>query len=260
MIEHYLSDTEYRNYYPNLNNLRCIIAADLPIESHMRILDLATGYGYFAIALAEQDPTIHVAAIDISWDGVLHANTHITERGLADTIGLVRMDATSMGFARICFDMVVNSMGLEDIHMTRGSKGINQAFLEVNKVLKPAGRFCFAVMPLDTMETEAQKTEAALYSFICDATWLTEKEYEHMLKHTGFELVEKRCYSTGKKLTPDQARTEIMEACEIVPRVYGRAVPTFKEIWQRFGEAIKQNGLGHCSKLVVINAQKVAHG
>ena len=166
------------------------------------------------------------------------------------------MDATSMTFPDESFDMVVNFLGLEDIHMTRGKEGVHKTFHEVSHILKPAGYFCFVAMPPEEMESDAQKLENEVFSYICGATWLSAKEYEEMLKETGLKLLMKKAYYTGKKLTPEQAKEEIEFACENVPKIYGIDTPPFDEVWEKFGERIEKHGMGHYSKVVLFIAQK----
>jgi len=171
-------------------------------------------------------------------------------------VKVVEMDATGMNFGPEEFDMAVNFTGLEDIHMTRGKAGVEQTFQEVSRVLKPESFFCFVVTPPEEMETEAQRIEVALFSYICDATWLSAKEYERMLEKAGFMLVRKEKYYTGKKLTPEQAKAEIRFAIKTDPKIYGIATPSFDEVWAKFGHRIEENGLGHYSKVILMIAQK----
>ena len=123
--------------------------------------------------------------------------------------------------------------------------------------MRPERLFCSVVMPPDEMETEAQKIEVALYSYICDATNPRLLEFKDMLRSAGLKLVAQQAYYTGKKLTPEQARREIKFAVESVPRIFGRPTPTTEEVWDRFGPAIEKHGLGQCSKTVLIVSQKV---
>ena len=258
MVEHYLSDKEYKDYFSKFNNVRYKIIKDLPIKRGMHILDLATGYGFFAIEIAKRHKTITISGIDISKDGVLKARKNIKEQGLSKRVKIFEMDTTHINFPNGHFDMVVNFLGLEDIHMTRRKKGVRKTFVEVNRVLKPGGYFCFAIMPPNAMETQAQKIEVALYSYICNATWLLFNEYKTMIKNTKFKFVSKNVYYTHKKLTPKQAKTEIRFACKNVPKIYGIKTPSFNDVWSRFGEDIEKNGLGQCSKVMLIKAQKYA--
>lgn len=257
MIEEiYISDNEYGDYYEKLDNLRSRIAQDLPIASHMSILDLATGYAYFAREVARLESTVIITGSDISVQGVCKAQKNIEQWGLTDRINLVAVDATRMAFFEKGFDMVVNFAGLEDIHMTRGREGILKTFHEVNRILKADAYFCLVVMPVDEMETEAQKIEVALYSYICNATWLTRQEYITMLRRAGFDLIQEKHYRTGKKLTPEQARSEIKYACDNVPTIYGITTPSFKDIWSTFGKDIDKHGVGHMSKVLLMIAHK----
>lgn len=257
MIEEYISNREYQAYYQKLNNLRSRIANDLPVKPGMRILDLATGSGFFAIEAARCDSSLQITGIDISQSDIRNARNNLKKQGLQDRIEILKMDATKMSFHREEFDMAINFTGLEDIHMTRGESGVQRTFLEVNRVLKPDNYFCFVVMPPEEMETTAQKIEVALFSYMCDATWLSTKGYEDMLEEAKFKLLRKRSYYTGKKLSPEQAKAEIRFACKNVPKIYGISTPSFEEVWARFGQDIEENGLGHYSKVVLMITQKV---
>ncbi len=256
MHEQYVSDSEYQDYYGDLGGLRAQIAADLPIKPDVHVLEVGTGEGFFAIEVARRHSGLRVKAIDISRRALRNSRENISRQGLQERIEVLEMDATDMTFPDEGFDMAVNFAGLEDIHMTRGRDGVQKTFLEVHRVLKPRSYFSFVVMPPEEMETEAQKAEVALYSYICGATWLTGREYEDMLRRAGFELTEKRSYYTGKKLTPDQARVEIKFACDNVLQIYGIETRPFEEVWDRYGQAIADNGLGCHSKVVSVVTQK----
>ncbi len=258
MEEQYLANEEYEHYYEKLNGLRTRIINDIPIEPNMFILDIGTGYAYFAIEAAKHDASIKIAGIDISREGVYKAQKNIREFGFFDRIAIIAVDATRMSFNGSTFDMAMNFTGLEDIYMTRGRKGIQKTFCEVDRILKSKAPFCFVVLPVDEMETAAQKIEVALYSFICNATWLKRKEYIHMLENAELTLVQEKSYTTGKKLTPEQARCEIRFACENAPKIYGVKTRSFQEVWSKFGKEIELNGCGHLAKVKLMIAHKKA--
>ncbi len=254
--EKYLSDKEYEIYYERLDNLRLKIAHDLPLAPNMCILDIGTGYAYFAKEVAKHESSLSIIGIDISLQDVYKAQKNIKQSSLLDRLSIVSMDATRMGFLEKTFDMAINFIGLEDIHMTRGKGGIQETFLEINRILRPNAHFCLVVMPVDEMETKAQKIEVALYSFICNATWLKRQEYISMLETAGFTLLREKYYRTGKKLTSKQARYEIRYACDNVPKIYGIATPSFEDVWNKFGKDIEENGVGHISKVLLMIAHK----
>jgi ubiquinone/menaquinone biosynthesis C-methylase UbiE len=254
--EEYVTDPEFRTYYPKLGGLRFRIARDLPLKPGMRILDVGTGSAYFAIEVARLDSSVRITGIDIAASDIRNSKKNLKREGLAGRIEIVQMDATEMSFAAEEFDMAVNFTGLEDIHMTRGRAGVERTFHQVARVIKPGSMFCFVVMPSDEMETEAQRIEVALFSYICNATWLTSKEYETMLERAGFVLVKKKQYYTGKKLTAEQAKAEIEFAVDTDPKIYGVATKPFDKVWAEFGKQIEEHGLGHYSKVVLMIARK----
>jgi len=260
VTEEYVTDPEYRTYYPKLEGLRLRIAKDLPIKPGMRILDVATGSGFFAMEVARREGSLRITGIDIAASDIRNSKKNLKREGLADRVEVLQMDATKMSFPAGEFDMAVNFTGLEDIHMTRGKAGVEQTFHQVARVIKPEGTFCFVVMPPDEMESEAQRIEVALFSYICNATWLTGKEYESMLEKAGFILVRKKQYYTGKKLTAEQAKAEIKFAIETDPKIYGVATQPFEKVWAKFGRQIEEHGLGHYSKVVLMIAEKSKPG
>lgn len=256
MGESYVRYEDYPTYYRTLEGLRARVAARIPVLPHAHILDVATGYAYFAVEMAQRAENIRVTGIDISDDSVHEARATIVEHGLRERIDIVRMDATRMHFADGVFDLAVNFAGLEDIHMTRGRAGVTEVFREVYRVLKPDAFFYFVVMPVDKMETDAQKLEVALFSYICNATWLTVPEYRTLARQAGFAVIECETFTTGKKLTVKQAQEEIRFACDQVPRIYGIKTRRFEDVWRKFGSAIEKHGCGHLSKTILFITKK----
>jgi ubiquinone/menaquinone biosynthesis C-methylase UbiE len=257
MIEKYVSNKEYNTYYETLSNLRSRIAKDLPVESNAKILDVGTGYSYFAIEIAKLNKNVRLTGIDISKECVYKARINVKKEKLQNRIEIKKMDAINMEFNDEEFDMVVNFTGLEDIHMSRGKTGVYKTFSEVSRVLKSNSYFCFVVMPPEEMETAAQRIEVELFSYICDATWLSVDEYLKMLDNNDFKLIRKKNYYTNKKLTVEQAKEEIIYSCDNDPKIYGVKTKPFDDVWNKFGEDIEKNGLGHYSKVILFIANKI---
>ncbi len=258
MDETYLSDKEFETYYRTLSGLRSRVAADLPLTRGMRVLDLGSGEGFFTIEVGSRFPETAVVGIDVSKRAIRNATKNLKRAGLKDRVKILEMDATEMSFGDREFDIVVNFAGLEDIHMTRGRSGVEATFMEVNRVLKPDHSFCFVVMPPEEMETDAQRLEVELYSYICDATWLTIDEYMGFLERSRFQFVDRKTYHSRRRLTPKQARAEISFACRNVPKIYGKKTPSIEDVWEKFGREITENGLGQHSKVVLLIAKKNA--
>jgi len=257
MIKKYISEKEYPTCFSKLCGLRTRIAKALPIKSGRSILDLGTGYGYFAIEVAKLRRNVKIIGIDISEIDILNAERNVTDQNLSSRIQAVKMDATKLNFRDESFDMVVNFLGLEDIFMTRGKTGLQKTFYEIKRALKPKGYFCFVVMPPEDMETEAQKIEVALFSYISDATWLSKNEYVAMLRKAGFEIVRIKSFYTRKQLSPDLAQKEIKFAIENAAKIYAKKPRSFEDAWKRFGTKITRYGLGHYSKVALMIAKKI---
>ena len=153
MCEAFVSDEEYPAYFVKLEGIREKVAEELELSGD--VLDIATGSAHYAMALARKHPNIHVTAIDNA--GLKTGRENVDEAGLSSRITLREMDATRLEFEDGSFDHVVNFLGLEDIHMTRGREGVEKAFKEAHRVLKPGGSFCFVAMPSDMAETPAQR-------------------------------------------------------------------------------------------------------
>ena len=258
--EEYVSDDEYPTYFSKLEGLRARIAAALPVRPGMHILDLAAGYGYFALEVAKREKAVKVVGIDVSQRDVDAFRRNVKTLGLGGRLEAVKMDATQIAFPDASFDMAVNFLGLEDIHMTRGRDGVYKAFAEVARVLTAGGYFCFTAMPPEESETRAQELEVALFSYLCDCTWLAAREYERVLEKEGFKLLRKERYYTAKKLTAAQAAEEVRLACDNVPKTYGVRAASFEEVWSKFGADIEKHGLGHYSKVALYVSREVGKG
>ena len=252
MEEKYVNQEEYSKLFITLK--RADVAKRLKLGE--KILDLATGSGYFAIEVAKKYPNAQIIGIDIFEGSVKQAKKNVSERGLEDRIQVIKMDASELKFSDDIFDTVINYLGFEDIYMTKGMAGIIKTVREVYRVLKPSGRFYFVAMPVDEMETQPQKLEVEVFSWICNATWLTFAEYLDILKKAGFIFLGKESFYTGKKLTVEQAIEEIKYACKYVLPHYGVKTPSFDQVWERFKDRILEYGLGHYSKTILFEAMK----
>ena len=181
MEEEYVSDEEYPTYFMRLRGLRRSVAASLPLEHGMKILDIATGSAYFAMELVRFDESLKITGVDISERSFEMAKRNIGENDLEGRLEMKLMDASRLRFKSSSFDMVVNFLDLEDIHMTRGLGGLRKTFSGVGRVVKPDGHFSFVVMPPEEAETPAQRLEVDVFSRICGATWLSADEYLELL-------------------------------------------------------------------------------
>lgn len=252
MKEVYASSEECKTLFTTLT--RSQVAHN--IQLGQQVLDIATGSAYFSIELALTHPHTQITSIDIFDGAVTQAKAHIRAKNLDERITVLKMDASDLDFQDNRFDTVVNYLGLEDIHMTRGSLGVKQTFQEVHRVLKPGGSFYFVAMPPDAMETKPQQLEVEVFSWLCGATWLTTTEYLYLVEDAGLVFNTKTGFYTGRKLSVQQAREEIAYACQYVPIHYGVKTPSFTEAWEKYSWSIQCSGMGHYSKTVLFEVTK----
>lgn len=112
-------------------------AVEMVAGDHPRsILDVATGTGDFAIALARACPGASVTGIDLSEGMMAVGRKKVEEAGLADRVNLSHADCLSLPFADGSFDAVTVAFGVRNFeHLDRG-------YMEMARVLRPGGRLC----------------------------------------------------------------------------------------------------------------------
>lgn len=100
-----------------------------------RALDVATGTGDIALALAPKvGPTGEVIGSDFCLDMMLPAPAKAAKNGVAAWTRWVAADALSLPFPDNSFDCVTTGFAMRNV------VNIEQAFREMNRVLKPGGR------------------------------------------------------------------------------------------------------------------------
>jgi ubiquinone/menaquinone biosynthesis C-methylase UbiE len=108
-----------------------LIGEAAALAPHTRALELGCGTGIFTRQFAATGA--HMIAIDVSPELLAIAAEKECDGAIAYRID----DAESMSFDNASFDAVVGSSVLHHLH-------IDQALLEIRRVLKPGGRLAFA--------------------------------------------------------------------------------------------------------------------
>ena len=98
------------------------------------ILDLATGTGDLAIALAKYNPQAHIIGLDISEKMLEIGKAKIAKQGLDNQIDLRLGDAAALPFESQFFDAVTVAFGV------RNFENLQQGLSEICRVLKPNGQ------------------------------------------------------------------------------------------------------------------------
>lgn len=102
----------------------------------LQVLDLATGTGDFAIAIAQKLPAGgHVTGVDLSEKMLELGRGKVIVEGLTDKIILLRGNAEALPFADSTFDRVSVAFGVRNYGDLR--KGLSEA----HRVLRDGGKF-----------------------------------------------------------------------------------------------------------------------
>ena len=124
MNSDYLIDEEYRTYWLRLEGLRKDISESLGLSAGMKILDVGTGWGLFAIEMAKLLKKGEIVGIDITFEDVNMAGKLAKDAGVVVIVSIVKMDAVKLSFMDNHFDLATSFLGMSDIHMTREKRGV----------------------------------------------------------------------------------------------------------------------------------------
>ena len=120
------------------------------------IIDIATGTGDLAIALARKIPQATVTGIDLSQGMVDIGKKKIVEAQLDDRVDLLTADCLAMPFDNASADAITVAYGVRNFeHLDRG-------YAEMFRVLKPGGLLC--VVELSTPVNPMVKPFYKLYT------------------------------------------------------------------------------------------------
>lgn len=115
------------------------------------VLDLGCGTGFFTPALKQQYPDAQLLNLDLAQGMLKFARDH---RPAANTHWLCA-DAESLPLADNSVDLIFSSLAIQ------WCENLPQLFAEIDRVLKPGGRFCFATLGPDTLHELKSAWQAA---------------------------------------------------------------------------------------------------
>jgi len=252
----FLSDEEYENYWDELGGVRGAIAAHLAEDEAALVLDVACGWGYYTLELASRHSMGRVVAVDIVSSAFSNLRRKQRETRVPGVIDPLMADAALLPLRNEVFDLSTSFLGMRDIHMTQGRSGVEKTNREMFRTLRRGGRIALAVTPPDLAETEDQRIAIEVEGEVFGARSPPSTLYKELFRRSDIELLEVKTYSTGGKMTPEQARRELRDGLEIAQEVYGSDVPAFEEVWERYGPVIERHGYGMYSKITVLIGRK----
>jgi len=109
------------------------------------------------------------------------------------------------------FDLTASFLGMRDIYMTRGERGVRNAVKEIIRVTKPRGKIVLCITPHEDMETGDQIIAVETEGENFGAESLPKRFSINIFRDNNIALREIRAYYTNKKLTKNQAMTELKE-------------------------------------------------
>jgi len=251
----FMTDDEYRSYWSNLGETREAIAKDVARHEGSLTIDVACGYGYYTHKLSLNDPTGNIVAVDIVPSAFVNMRKLASHLDFAHIEPLMA-DSSLLPMRSEIFHLTTSFLGMRDIYMTRGKGGVESTIREMIKTSKRTGRIALAVTPPDLAEDTAVRVAIDAEGEIFGAKSLPFSFYTGLLRENGVDRPKRKTYSTGLKMTAEQAKVELKEGIEIARTIYGRDVEGFDEVWKRFGPIIERHGYGMYSEITVVSGTK----
>jgi demethylmenaquinone methyltransferase/2-methoxy-6-polyprenyl-1,4-benzoquinol methylase len=114
---------------------RSFAARQITLGPHQRALDIGTGTGDLAIAVARaSDSTARVVGVDFTPEMLEHARSKVAHLGLADQIEFLSGDGEHLEFADASFDACGSAW------VVRNLADLSRGLSEMLRVVKPGGR------------------------------------------------------------------------------------------------------------------------
>lgn len=169
------------------------------------IVDIGMGTGEHSYGLAKLYSKAYVIGFDIAWGMVKYAS--VRKRYFPNKPFLLQADLNEIPLKRNSFDLAVSNVVYQRIH-----KPV-EAFLEVKRILRPKGFFCFSLMTKNTLRQLHRSFEAA-YKRIKGPSLPEVHEHPtnsaiiNSLKKAGFTIIDVMKY---KKRPTYKSTYEILE-------------------------------------------------
>jgi ubiquinone/menaquinone biosynthesis C-methylase UbiE len=259
----FMSDKEYANSFFGIRRLMAKTLIPYSQKSRLNILDILAGHGFYSKEIAKFIKRSNVTAIGLQNDKESYENYLMTRKNknqisLLNKITYKVMDVTNLEFPDETFDMVVNFLGLEDVNMTRGIKGVKDALRESVRVLKTNG--IIQITLCQEGNDKDQELAKEITKAIGHRAIFYEPEfYTKVLERHNIEIFEKKWFYTKRKMTALQAKDELLFACDETPKIFKKydvkTIP-FEKLWERYERRLLAVGMAYYSELLTIIGRK----
>lgn len=252
----FMTNAEYENYWNELGGTREAIAREISRRDGSLVLDVACGYGYYTMKLSSNNPSGTVVAVDVVSSAFTNMRKLLSRPGPHVNIKPLMADSCLLPLRNDVFDIATSFLGMRDIYMTRGKRGVESTMGEMIRSSKNTGRIALAVTPPDLATTKAVRVAIDVEGEVFGAKSLPFTFHTGLLKENGVGPIEKKTYITGLMMTADQTKVELEEGIEIARTIYGRNVPDFDEIWEKYGSTIERHGYGMYTEITVVSGTR----
>jgi arsenite methyltransferase len=130
---------------------------ELKLSGNENVLDIGCGKGLLTVGIAKKLNSGRVVGLD-HWKGTFEYNytremaeNNVAIEGVSNKVEIVNGDAKKLPFETGKFDIITSSLAMH--HVGDG----NQAFREMQRVLKPSGTIAIADMPTAKIKKQMQE-------------------------------------------------------------------------------------------------------
>jgi SAM-dependent methyltransferase len=234
---------------------------ELSSFENITILDLLSGHGFLSAEIALRFPHAKIIGIGLgndvdSWKKVRNSKRYDLE--LWNRFHYLLANVTYTPIKTSSCDMIVNFLGLEDLHMSSGVEGIEQMIREIGRITRDEAIVQISLVEYGDSPEETVAKE--VWERIgLSAVFLEKQEYLQMFEVIDLHLVEDFRMDLGMKMSASQAEEELKFACHEAPKIFsnfGVVAVTFDELWEEFGERIETHGFASWSQVHVMVLSK----
>jgi ubiquinone/menaquinone biosynthesis C-methylase UbiE len=225
------------------------------------ILDFLSGHGLLSAEIAIRFPRSRIIGLGLNNDVETwkrFKNSKKRPQSSWSNFHYLLSDATRVPLKSSSCDMVVNFLGLEDLNMTSGWSGVEQAVAEIDRITKSDA--LIEISLVEYGETPEEMLAKEIWNTIgLNAVFREEKEYLQRFEEVNIRPIETSEFGLKRKMTAKQAREELRFACEEAPLIFSNfkvQALAFDDLWGKFGERIEAHGLAYWSKIRVIICSK----
>ena len=173
-----LHTESYREIHSDREHLNNLLKM-LDIQPGSCCLDLGTGNGYLAFAIAERYPDSSVFALDIAENTIIRNRTMAGEKKL-DNIFFSSYDGINFPFTENAFDRIISRYALHHFQDLKHAAG------EIHRVLQPQGAFLFSDPERNSRDKKDFVNSFQKLKKDGHTAFLKEQELIQLFRETGF--------------------------------------------------------------------------